>query len=467
MIFCRGLLATSQEQFGNSLSNFMPTAGIFLNPSSSSDAHVYMQLNLAAAGAFAFSNGAYLPSFSVWRLKRAHGEIQYPKASTFKVNKFCYANAFANGPAFVISKRNYGAGIYILARSVIDVRGLPYPLANMLMQQNPYNNPPSTYQINKRNIKAANLSWIEYGGNFSYIIRKKQKELISIGGNIKYISGINIFYFNVLHVKGYYNDTLVNVDEVNAKLRKNQAAYNSGKGMGIDVGISYKKMLKNIETYYPHSTQSNCGYIDYKYKAALSLRDAGYVRFKNNTTVADFKNAGYYRIDTGAKMTQAAITNSLNGLLSTGAITAALPINLCAQFDFNFENGFYASALLVKNLLPNRFTGVAAPNILAFSPRFETKNIEVALPITLQKFLYPQLGMALRYRSFLVGFENLFPLLFMKNTYGLGVYTKLAITLYKNPACRKSARVVDCPPAILEKDHAFVKKVKKLFKNKK
>ena len=445
----------------------MPTASIFLNPSASADAHTYMQLNAAAAGAFAFTNGAYIPSFSVWRMKRSQGEIQYPKASSFKMSKFVYANAFVNGPAFVMSKRNYGFGVYANARSVLDIRGIPYPLVNMLLQEYPYTDAPGTYDINKRNIKAANLSWLEYGANFSYIIRKKQKELISIGANLKYISGINIFYFNILHLKGYYNDTVVNVDDVTAKLRMNQPSFNSGKGLGLDIGITYKKMLKNIETYYTHSTQSNCGFIDYQYKASLSLRDAGYVRFKNNTTVADFSNSGYYRIDTTKSITQAAITNSLNGTLMTGPVTAALPVNLCAQFDWNFENGFYASAIVVKNLLPNRVTGVASPNILAISPRFETKNFEVALPLTFQKFLYPQLSLALRYRSFVLGFENMFPLFFMKNTYGVGVYTKLAVSLFKNPACRKRTRIADCPPSILEKDHAFVKKVKGLFKKKK
>jgi hypothetical protein len=336
----------------------------------------------------------------------------------------------------------------------------------MLMQQNPYENAPSTYAINKRNIKAANLSWIEYGGNFSYVVRKKQKELITLGANLKYISGINIFYFNILHLKGYYNDTVVNIDEVSAKLRMNQPAYNSGVGMGVDLGITYKKMLKNIETYYTHSTQSNCGFIGYKYNVALSMRDAGYVRFKSSTTVADFSAAGYYRTDTTHNISQAAITNSLNGTLQTGAITAALPVNLCAQMDYNFENGLYASALVVKNMLPNRSTGAVAPNLLVLTPRFETKNIEVALPLSFQKFLYPQLGLALRYRSFVLGFENVFPLIAMKNTYGMGVYTRLAISLFKNPACRKRNRIAACPPSILDKDRDLVKKVKRLFKRK-
>ena len=457
----------AQEQMGMLQSNFLSSSSIFLNPSSSADAHVYMQLNLASAGAFAYTNGAYIPSFSVWRMKRANGEVQYPKASTVKVSKFVYANAFAEGPAFVISKRLYGAGFFVRARSILDIRGIPYPLANMLLQQNPYANPPSTYNINKRNIKGANLSWLEYGGNFSYIIRKQQKDLISIGGNLKYITGINIFYFNIAHMKGFYNDTVVSVDEVNAKLRMNSPAFNSGKGLGLDLGITYKKMLKNIETYYPNSEQSNCTYIDYKYKLALSLRDAGYIRFKGSTINANFNASGYYRIDTTRSITEAAITNSLNGTLYSGNITASLPTNICAQADYNFENGFYASALIVKNILPNQVTGVAGSNIWAICGRFERKNFELALPLTFQKFIYPQLGMAVRYRSFVLGFDNVFPLLFMKNTYGLGIYTKLAISLFKNPACRKRSRIADCPPSILEKDHNFVKKVKRVFKRKK
>ncbi len=444
------LFTNAQEKLGITNSNYSSTNSIFLNPVSSVDSKVYMQINLAGLNAYAFTNAAYLPKFNFLQLRS--GAIPQPTTSTIRLKHFAYVNASVEGPAFVISKRNFGAGFFIRARSVVDVRRVPYQLINMLVSQTTDPAAPKQDNINLKNVKASNMTWLEYGGNFGYMIKKQRKEIITIAGNLRYLTGINIFYANLTQVKGFYNDSVVKVDNVQGKLRFNEPAFNTGKGWGLDAGISYKKMLESIDSYYPHSKQSNCGSIDYKYKIAASLRDVGYINFKKKTSRAEVNASGYYRVQIDTNYKEILETNFNTSMLYNKSILATLPTNLSIQADWNFENHVYLNVSLVKNLVPVRFIGVQSQDLISIAPRIEFKQVEVALPLTLQRFIYPQLGIAARYRSFVLGFDNLFPLIYKKNTYGLNVYFSLGISLFKNPACRvKKQQVASCPPDIFSR----------------
>jgi hypothetical protein len=457
------LISKSQEKLGISNSNYSPTNSIYLNPSSSVDSKTYMQLNLAGVNAFYFSNIAYLPWLSVWRLKRHPGEIQLPKISSIKLKKFLYANVGIDGPAFVMSKRNYGAGIFVRARSVVDMRGIPYELTNSFLLKDPSSGIPKEDKINLKNIKASSMTWVEYGLNYGMIIKQEKRKLITLGANLKYITGINIFYANIKNMQGYYNDSIIQVDKIDGVLRYNTQAWGSGKGWGLDIGATYKKMLKPVDSYYPHSKLSNCDIIDYKYKLAVSLRDMGYIRFTKGAQKGDFNASGYFRKYGNA--TEDQVKTDLNLNFAPGNVLATLPTNLSVQFDWNLENHVYLNGTIVKSLLPHSLTGVQSPNLISLCPRFEFKQFELAMPLTFQKFLYPQLGFAFRLRSFSMGFDNLFPLLFMKpKTYGVGVYFNLAISLFRNQACKVKGRgIVDCPPNSLKKEKPSRKKSGRKF----
>jgi len=97
----------------------------------------------------------------------------------------------------------------------------------------------------------------------------------------------------------------------------------------------------------------------------------------------------------------------------------------------------------------NGTTGVQGANLVSICPRYELRQFEVAMPLTFQRFIYPQLGLAFRYRTFVLGFDNMFPLFLKKNTYGVGVYFTLGFSIFRNHACRvKSTHVDYCPPKL-------------------
>ena len=461
------LFLAGQEKAGIVSSNYLSTTSIFLNPSSSVDSRTYMQLNLGAGYAFGVNNIGYLPKFSFWEPLKTYLKTQTitvePKVSTIKWNKFMYGYGSVDGPVFVMSKRNYGVGFFVRARSVVEGRGTPFNLTNILLGRDPVTI-NGKEDINVHNARFGSMTWFEAGGNFGIMALRHQNHMITIGGNLKYIRAINLVYGHVTNLAADQTDTAVDIQSVKAKIRFTDNDLKAGNGMGLDIGITYKKMLGPVETYNAHSTQSNCQYVDYKYKIGLSLRDLGYVRFKKNTSLADISGSGYFYTNRDEAYYRTSLGPDLNAPFSHRPFLASLPTNLSAQFDYNFGYNFYFNASAVQSILPGRFTGVQSPSVLFFCPRYETKNFEVGVPLILHRYLYPQLGVAFRVRTFVLGFDNLFPLMFKKTTYGVGIYASLGVSLFNNPACKKKPlRVDDCPPGMKVKERISWRKI---FKKK-
>lgn len=431
-----------QEKPGIYNSNYASTNSIFLNPSSSVDSRTYMQANIIGFSAHAMNNLMYLPDFSLWNAM-ANGAGD-PQQSTLKLKKFLRLTASVEAPAFVISKNTFGAGIFFRARSVGEIKRVPWQLTNLFLDLN--SSPDQfPFELDVRGLRVSNMSWVEYGGNFGWMYRRRKNNLTTVGGNLKYITGLNVAYGNIIRLKGLANENEISGD-LDARLRYNEPAWAAGRGVGIDLGFTYKKMLGLVDHYYAHSIRSGCKFVDYKYKIGVSLRDLGAVRFTKGTTQIYAKGSGTFRPDTNLTYEEQFNAN-FNSATNYNPILASLPTALSVQFDYNFENHIYLNGTVVKNMVPGRVVGVQGADMLAITPRVEFKNFEAALPLTLSHFMYPQLGFAFRVRSLVLGVDNVFPLVVAKNTYGIGLYFNLGFSIFRNKACRKPARKIDdCSP---------------------
>lgn len=435
--------ANAQEKPGIQNSNYSSTNSIFLNPSSTVDSRTYIQVNLAGASAYLMNNVMYFPKFSLWSTL-ANG-AEDPEQSTLKLKKFLQMTASVEGPAFVISKRNYGAGIFVRARSVGELKGVPYKLTELFLNldEKPLDAYPQ--ELDVKRLRVSNMTWVEYGLNFGWMVKKRQNTLIAIGGNLKYITGVNVAYGNIIRLQGSLIDTTIS-GNLDARVRYNQAGWATGRGVGMDFGFTYKKMLGIVDSYYANSTRSNCKYIDYKYKIGISLKDVGAVRFKKGTTQVYVNGSGVFNPGGGVNYEDQFRAN-FNAAINNNPILSSLPTALSAQFDYNFENKIYLNATILKNMVPGRAVGVQGADLLYIAPRFELRNFEVSLPLAFRKYMYPQLGLAFRIRSFVLGVDNLFPLIIKKKTYGAGVYFNLGFSFFRNPACKTTVRRVDdCAP---------------------
>lgn len=440
----RGLL-NAQERLGITNSNYSSTNSIQLNAASSVDSRTYMQLNLVGLNVFGKTNFAYLPAFNIRQIINPPEFVR----TTGDNKKFLYANGSIEGPSFVISKRTYGAGFFVRGRFVADMRRVSYELASVLLNDQGLGTINGRDLLGQtfRNAKFSTMSWVEYGVNFGKMIKREQDVIIAVGGNLKYLTGISIMYANILEFDSYKRDDgSFGVNNLNAKVLRNTPGWKTGRGFGLDLGITYKVMEGYVDKYYANSKLSNCNFVDYKYKLSLSLRDAGYIRFKGDNTDTRVTGSGYYDPNVDSSFVNIIQYNFSNTTRTGRPILASLPTALTGQFDRNFDNYIYLNVTVVKNLVPTRITGVQSPDLLSICPRLELRQIEVAMPLTFQKFIYPQLGFAVRFRSLVVGVENVIPVFMTRNTNCFGVYVSLAASIFRNPACdSKRAGVADCP----------------------
>ena len=227
--FGRGNAVFSQEKLGIANSNCYPVTSVFLNPSSSADSRAFVQFNLIGANFYAFTNQAYLPKFSIYQLLK--GNFEVPQITTFRMKKFVYAKFLADAPIFNLSYRNFGAGFFVRGRAEGDLRNIPYELSKIITPEKiNIDTTVRAFDVNIRNLKLSEMSWVEYGVNFGYMIRKRDNRLSVVGGNAKYLTGINIMYANLERLKAHFDTSLLEIEKLKGKIRYNQPQWKAGKG---------------------------------------------------------------------------------------------------------------------------------------------------------------------------------------------------------------------------------------------
>lgn len=432
---------SAQEKLGVSNSNYSSTNSIFLNPSSSVDSRTFIQFNLVGANVYLMNNQAYLPQFSV--SSSLNGNTLMPKISTIPFRKFVYLKTEVNGPAFVLSHKEIGIGFFIRGRAEVDIRNIPYELTKILTQQS-IDTTQEQYGINIRNAKISEMAWVEYGVNFGKMLIKSGKTMITAGVNAKYLTGINIAYFNLEKLKFNADDAVVDIENLKGKVRYNTPEWKSGKGVGTDIGITYKKTLDWIDSYQTNAKKSNCTFVDYRYKLGISLLDLGLIRFNKNTfkgnvsgstTINNYQTTNLDSLFKADFQTSQQINKPIWATLPT-ALSIQMDWNLSYYFDWEKDRHLYLNTTAIQSVTTSRMIGVQRANLISIAPRFEIKNFEVAVPLTFHRYIYPQVGLGFRFRTFVLGFDNVCPLLFKKDTYGVNIYFNLGISMFKNPACK-------------------------------
>jgi len=121
------------------------------------------------------NNMGYIPGFSLWSVIKTGGVQDFKIGGFNNFKKFLSVVVSVEGPAFVISKRNYGAGFFVRARSVGEIKRVPFELANFLLNPDTTQNINYPVKMNLKNARFSNMSWVEYGLNFG-MMNKKRKD---------------------------------------------------------------------------------------------------------------------------------------------------------------------------------------------------------------------------------------------------------------------------------------------------
>jgi len=462
--------ASAQERLGLANSNYAGTTGMPLNPSSMVDSKAWLDINLVGADVFAWNNFSYFGKgdFYVWD-DVFSGNIPTSLYRTNGKQKHAAANIRVDGPSFTLSQGKNAFGFHTAARVFVSAEDLTEPTALFIREGLDYN-PQRLVDYNQQKMGAYATAWAEIGLSYGRIVFQEGRDMINVGITAKYLMGIG-------HMSLYLEDLdhEVTSDEdwdianVTGQYAMTEPGFANGHGFGVDLGVTYKRMLEDVDDYAPHTAQSDCGTIDYKYKIGMSLLDLGGINFNKNSVIRKFDNStttwnNYPDADVSSMSDIDALIMS-QFASDAGSITSGVrygtttPSAVSVQFDYNIGKNFYANATWVQGFKLSEGTTGIRRSLLAITPRYENKWFEASLPISLYDYRSPQLGMAFRFYSVIIGSDNILPFFIPMNVYSGNIYASVKIMLVKNPTCGKGKRksgkkkngkmkggsAVDCP----------------------
>ena len=440
----------AQEQFGNAFSNYSPSSAIFHNPANSTDSEVMIDINLGGFGAFLHSDYAYLNAdeFNYVRDVLVNNEIPNAVFNTARDDYSVYSYIEYHSPSVTYQYKDQAFGLFSRVRSFAEASDVPEIFANIIdIPQIKGEDAQSYLLLNRdltmKNVNVSLLSFAEIGFNYSKAINHFDRNLLIVGVSLKYLAGIA---GGGLHIDemNYRIDTsgVFSYDSFTAKAATSLTPF-SGSGISGDIGFVYKRMVDNVTSYNPFRKEAGCRIYDYKWKVGLSLVDLGYVRFKDgatNTTVTDA--SGSLTDITSFQISQDPeefIVSSFevdSSFTETGTrFSVVLPAAIILQYDYSFENNFFASVEFIQGITPKSTFGVKRPQIFTFVPRYEKRFFEIGLPIGMYNIREARMGLYFRIGPLTLGTDKLGTYLSVTDVTGFDIYGKLSWRILHPRSC--------------------------------
>ncbi len=446
LFICSCIAVYAQESIGIGISNYSPANSLLLNPSSISDSKAFMDIHFVGASVFARNNLVYLPGGTGNALNPNGFANATPGYDLSKNSYRAYVDVLAQGPTITTQIGKHSFALYTGVRSVTDVRGVGSRMATYVIEGFQYG-PFIGEQTRVRNLRITSLGWAEVGLTYATILKQSGRQLLTGGIHVKRLIGVvgagfrlNDWQFTVA------DSTQFITESISGQYGFNEPAFNSGSGWGVDIGFTYKQTLEGVGNYVPHSKKGGCRTCDYKYKVSVALLDLGRIKFNPEfyaNTFDEGLQSNWENFDGANPEDVNGIANLINDNFSQAEgsdkakLRVILPAALSVQYDYNLGYNFFLNGSWVVGVPWKNSFGLQRPSSLAFTPRFEIKRFEAALPISLYEMRSPMLGAMLRLNSIIVGTDNLGSLIGNGDKYGADFYFHIKYTLFRTWGCRK------------------------------
>ncbi|HLP54647.1 MAG TPA: DUF5723 family protein [Fluviicola sp.] len=456
LIACLPTVLFAQEQYGAAFSNYTPTNSVFLNPSSMLDAKTWLDIHIVGAGTYANNNFVSLNGTNWVRVARTEGEgideddIQYHQN---KRKYHAYNRAFAQVLSAVWSQGDHAAGLFFNVRSYTSARGIPDYAAQFIENGVPEYTPQHNIDYSLKNVYVSSVNYGEIQLSYAYTFYKKHRDMLMGGISVKKFLSIGGAGANVYNMDfNVRSDSLMSVFELNADgmVTPDPQLYTKG-GMGLDIGFTYQKMMGECSSYYPNSKKMGCRYLPYKYKLGFSIMDIGSVKFEEESvqfagySFQSYEWLNYNEQDVDEDNILDIFANQESSI-DEGRVKKPykihLPTYISVQGDYNlWASRLYANAAIVQALPISREKfGVRRANSLMVGLRYETRILDVSLPLSLYEYRTPQIGLAVRIYCLTIGTDKLFHLVGNSKLYGGDIYAHLKIPIFYHPKCRAHKR---------------------------
>ncbi len=450
----------AQQDLGIRNSNYSGIQGALLNPSSIADSKLKWDVNVLSVDEVFDNNFLYAPKSSLKFLGvkniidgAIHETIFNTHFDPMQPNKL-YNLTFSTevlGPSFFIKvAKKHEIGLTIAGRAYANIRDISGNLGQnafaYFLQNDLWN---TNFHDDRTRLNA--MGWLEYGLHYATVLYDDGRNELKAGISLNYLQGIAAAYAKNVNINYNVGDTThllfsnssIDYGRTNTDTYRKISSYNDlnhGHGLGMDLGFTYVHLRPQAiysDQEGGSARNQNSG-SDYLYRIGVSLLDIGSINFNRNaaayhlqTDGADFSNWHQSKFSGNEQLDQTLSAVFYHGdstkSLVNDRFNMAMPSAISIQADWNICDNFFANATIIKGFGHGDRQGVTRPDVYSITPRYETKNYEVSLPMSLIYYgtWRPRLGLALRAGYFFIGGDAPGSLLKLKDMEGADVYAGL------------------------------------------
>ncbi len=416
-------LSYGQEMNGIAHSNFAGNMGIEMNPASIATMPYRFEFNILSGDIFFQNDYIYFPASDIPTGKFARFEpLRHEDYSDHydKTPKNAYGNLLLKGPSAVWRNEEAAFGIHFSLRSQLSAIKVPYHLAKFLWEGSDYS-PQHKIPWNSTSFSAGALVYAEAGFTFAKTILTNRQNITTAGGTVNFLLGMSGTYINSTVLDYNFTDaSLLNIKNIEVDYghsipNDDKKNYLHPRGAGASMSFGIQHFFNYINQAYKPG-MSGIKLKKYDLKLGLSLIDLGFIRFNGNARTFSLKNAsavwpgfdttkitGYEHADS---IFSAKLYGDANISRSGSGFNMILPAAASFQVDWSITPKYYLNLAVIQNIqIFDR--SVTRASQVSFTPRFETRRVEVSLPMSLYQYNFFRAGIAIRYKWFVLGSDNL------------------------------------------------------------
>lgn len=436
----------AQEQLGLRLGNYAGISGVTLNPTAGVYNPLGWDVNIVSAGSFIANDFAFIRDASVSSVLRnastigpaPETKIEYPIKATKYLDffnrprdKYFSTTNFVTLPSVQLNLASgHTFGLFVGQRAAVGTRQIPI-IADPYVQQN--------ISLGVRNnippMIVTGMTWGELGFNYAYRMGDDTEGGLSFGVNVKLLRGNQGFF-----VENYEGTAITRltkdstrVDAINVKAgfttnATDKVLSNNGFGIGIDIGAQF--IVGSGESDFR----------PYLFRIGASLLDIGSIRFRQNTEIHALKLTEPLKVDTkdylnldptdpqgdALRRFNQKMFGNADSTYQGNYFAMSLPSAFSLQGDFAITENVFVNGLVVQRLpISNR--ALSRDNILAITPRFESRWWSASLPLSILNYEQFRLGLAARLAFLTIGTDHLLSFLGQKRLSGTDFYVALKV----------------------------------------
>jgi len=299
------------------------------------------------------------------------------------------------GPSFMVRVKKFKVGLITDINSQVRIDGMSANLSRAVFNRvDSARGAFSSFGLNANGqsdriaaFTAAQNQWSSIGITGAYIIPMKWKRDLHVGATIKSVRGLGGSYVQSDEIQATrISNGVYSLDQTRIQM----ASYNSGSGIGLDLGFAYtirlKEHLQPGDYKYKHP--------DYMVHLGLSFMDIGNIKYRD-VAATTFINQGPVTWNTtGVGSVYQSIPDVKNVQVVLGGLPGkesfsqdlriGLPTRMVWTADYQFKRHWFIQGQWIQSMRGKFGNAMRHASYMMIGPRYESDLFAFTLPVMLE-----------------------------------------------------------------------------------